>query len=44
MVKGGPVEEIGGFGFPLGSLGANGRAVGIASAPIADTCCGSADG
>ncbi|QPC92080.1 hypothetical protein [Mesorhizobium sp. INR15] len=27
MVRGGPVEAVGGFGFPQGALGVNGRAV-----------------
>jgi hypothetical protein len=34
MVRGGPVDAVGGFGFPLGSLGVNGRAVGIARANL----------
>ena len=34
MVKGGPVDAVGGFGFPLGSQGVNGRAVGIARAQL----------
>lgn len=31
MVRGGPVDAAGGFGFPLGSTGVNGRAIGLAS-------------
>lgn len=34
MVKGGPVDAVGGFGFALGSQGVNGRAVGIARASL----------
>lgn len=34
MVKGGPVDAVGGFGFALGSQSANGRAVGIARANL----------
>lgn len=34
MVKGGPVDAVGGFGFALGSQGVNGRAVGIARANL----------
>ncbi|RUV32939.1 hypothetical protein [Mesorhizobium sp. M7A.F.Ca.MR.148.00.0.0] len=32
MVRGGPVDPVGGFGFPDGASGASGRAVGIAKA------------
>jgi len=32
MVRGGPVDAVGGFGFPLGSQGIDGRAIGIARA------------
>lgn len=31
MVRGGPVDASGGFGFPLGSAGADGYAVGLAA-------------
>lgn len=31
MVRGGPVDAAGGFGFPPGSQGAGGRAVGVAA-------------
>jgi hypothetical protein len=34
MVKGGPVDAAGGFGFPRGTLGVNGRAVGLARAHL----------
>ncbi|TGQ28726.1 hypothetical protein [Mesorhizobium sp. M00.F.Ca.ET.216.01.1.1] len=34
MVRGGPVDAVGGFGFPLGSLGIDGRAVDIARADL----------
>jgi hypothetical protein len=34
MVKGGPVDAVGGFGFAPGSQGVNGRAVGIARANL----------
>ena len=30
MVRGGPVDAAGGFGFPLGSTGVNGRVIGLA--------------
>lgn len=32
MVRGGPVDAVGGFGFPRGSQGIDGRAIGIARA------------
>ncbi|TPM25700.1 hypothetical protein [Mesorhizobium sp. B2-3-4] len=32
MVRGGPVDSVGGFGFPDGAPGADGRAIGIAKA------------
>ncbi|WP_192180045.1 hypothetical protein [Mesorhizobium amorphae] len=31
MVRGGPVDAVGGFGFPLGSQGAGDRAIGVAA-------------
>ncbi|CAN7676741.1 hypothetical protein [Mesorhizobium sp. LjNodule214] len=31
MVRGGPVDAVGGFGFPLGSQGAGDRGVGVAA-------------
>lgn len=34
MVKGGPIDAVGGFGFAVGSQGVNGRAVGIARASL----------
>ena len=34
MVRGGPVDAVGGFGFPMGSQGVDGRAVGIARANL----------
>jgi hypothetical protein len=35
MVRGGPVDAVGGFGFPLGSQGIDGRAIGIARTVLA---------
>jgi hypothetical protein len=34
MVKGGPVDVVGGFGFPSGSLGVDSRAIGLARAKL----------
>ena len=34
MVKGGPVDAVSGFGFPQGSLGVDGSAIGIAMAKL----------
>jgi hypothetical protein len=34
MVRGGPVDAIGGFGFPRGTQGVDGRAVGLARAKL----------
>jgi hypothetical protein len=36
MVRGGPVDAVGGFGFPRGSQGVDGRAVGMARAGLKD--------
>lgn len=34
MVRGGPVDAIGGFGFPRGAQGVEGRAIGLARASL----------
>ena len=34
MVRGGPVDAIGGFGFPRGTQGVDGRAIGLARAKL----------
>ena len=38
MVRGGPVDAVGGFGFPLGTQGAGDRAVGVAAIQKAKAC------
>lgn len=43
MVRGGPVDAVGGFGFPLGSQGAGDRAVGVAAIQKAKACLARAD-
>ncbi|CAN7500028.1 hypothetical protein LJR234_003628 [Mesorhizobium amorphae] len=43
MVRGGPVDAVGGFGFPLGTQGAGDRAVGVAAIRKAKVCLARAD-